>query len=129
MNRFRKHSIFDGMSTGRAVGFLALMGFVLFVSFRILTPPTKVVQQLTAPDGSREARLMHVFYYSDPGYKVATRTGRFWHTHLSLPAYKDDSTPKRDAVLRWSLDSKRLYLDMNGSPIWGYDFEKTARVK
>lgn len=129
MNRFRKHRIFDGMSTGRAVGFLALMGFALFVSFRILTPPTQVVQRISAPDGSREARLVHVYYYSDPGCKVSTRTGRFWHTRLSLPACGDDSAPGSNAVLRWSIDSKRLYLDMNGSPIWGYDFEKMTRVK
>ncbi len=129
MKRFRRHSMFHGMSTGRAVGFLALMGFALFVSFRILTPPTKVVQRISAPDGSREARLMHVYYYSEPGYKVSIRSGRFWHTRASLPAYRDDSTADRNAVLRWSYDSRQLYLDMNGKPIWGYDFEKRSRVQ
>jgi len=85
MNRFRKHSLFNGMPKGRMIGFLALMGFVLFVAFRIFTPPTEVIQRVTAPDGSREARLQHVFYYSDPGYKISTRTRRLWHTALYLP--------------------------------------------
>ena len=129
MNRFRKRSFFKGMPKSRVIGFLALMGFALFVSFRILTPPTRVVQQVASPDGRCVARLVHVYYYSEPGYKVATRTGRFWHTRVSLPEYKDDSTTERNAVLRWSADSKRLYLNMNGKPIWGYDFEKSARVQ
>lgn len=129
MNRFQKRSYFYGMPKSRVIGFLALMGFALFVSFRILTPPTKVVQQISAPDGSREARLMHVYYYSEPGYKVSTRTGRWWRTRVSLPEYKDRSTTERNAVLRWSYDSKRLFLDMNGTPIWGYDFETSSRVK
>jgi len=67
MDRFHKHSVFSGLSPGRAIGLLVLMGFVLFISFRIFTAPTKVVQTLSAPDGSYEARLLHVFYYSEPG--------------------------------------------------------------
>jgi hypothetical protein len=52
----------------RAAGLLALMGFALFVSFRIFTPPAKTVQILAAPYGNREARLQHIFYYSKPGF-------------------------------------------------------------
>ncbi len=122
MDRFRKHSLFAGMPKGRAIGFLALMGFVLFVAFRIFTPPTEVVQQITAPDGSREARLQHVFYYSDPGYKISTRAGRLWHTKLYLPEYRGDNTKKREAVLRWSLDSKRLFFEINGAAVWNETF-------
>src|SRR6056297_3317176 len=99
MNRFQKWSFFAGMSTGRAVGFLVLMGFVLFVAFRIFTPPTEVIQRIAAPDGSREARLMHVYYYANPGYKIATRSGLLWHTRLYLPEYKDESTATRDASI------------------------------
>ncbi|MBL7016863.1 MAG: hypothetical protein ISR84_04820 [Kiritimatiellales bacterium] len=122
MNRFRKHSLFNGMPTGRMIGFLALMGFVLFVAFRIFTPPTEVIQRVTAPDGSREARLQHVFYYSDPGYKISTRTRRLWHTALYLPEYKDNSTTERNASLRWSADSKVLIFEINGTPIWRETF-------
>lgn len=107
----------------RIVGFLALMGFVLFVAFRIFTPPTQLIQTLVAPDGRRAARLMHVYYYSDPGYKISTRRGRgLWHTALYLPEYTGDAAEKREATLRWSSDSKHLYFDMNGKPVWSYDF-------
>jgi len=122
MNRFRKRSFFDGMPPIRVIGFLALMGFVLFVAFRIFTPPTEVIQTLSAPDGSREARLMHVYYTSDPGYKIATRRGRFWHTALYLPEYKEDSSAEREAVIRWSPDSKQLFFEINGKAVWRENF-------
>ncbi|MBC8206361.1 MAG: hypothetical protein ISR85_04610 [Kiritimatiellales bacterium] len=122
MDRFRKHSMFTGMPKGRVIGFLALMGFVLFIAFRILTPPTEVVQRISAPDGSREARLQHVFYYSDPGYKISTRTRRFWHTQLYLPEYKGDSAEQRKAAIRWSADSKELFFEINGTPVWSESF-------
>lgn len=122
MNRFQKWSASNGMSTGRAIGFLALMGFVLFVAFRIFTPPTEEIQRVTAPDGSREARLMLVYYYSEPGYKVATRTRGLWHTQLYLPEYKGEDSGVSEASIRWSADSKELFLEMNGRPIWSERF-------
>ncbi len=124
MNRFHKHSVFSGLSMGRAIGLLVLMGFALFVSFRIFTPPTKIVEVVTAPDGSREARLLHVFYYSEPGYKISTRTGRLWHTQYYLPEYP--AVPARDRIetLKWSPDSKRLSFEINGKLLWQYDVSK-----
>ena len=130
MNRFQKRSFFGGMSPGRAIGFLALMGFVLFVAFRIFSAPTKVVQTLTAPDGSREARLLHVFYYSEPGYKVAVRKGRLWHTLFYLPEYPEVPLKERDETLRWSFDSEQLIFEVNGKRVWGYDFPaQSSRLK
>jgi hypothetical protein len=122
MNRFQKWSASNGMSTGRAIGFLALMGFALFVAFRIFTPPTEEIQRITAPDGSREARLMLVYYYSEPGYKVAARTRSLWHTLVYLPEYKDESTAERNASIRWSEDSRQLFFEMNGKVIWSEQF-------
>ena len=118
------------MSPLRAIGFLALMGFVLFVSFRIFTPPVKTVQILSAPDGSREARLQHVYYSSKPSSKIAVRDRRLWHTILYLPEYTNAPVGVLNEKLRWSEDSKRLYFDINGKPIWGYDFEtQQSRLK
>jgi hypothetical protein len=117
MDRFHKRSWFDGASPKRAIGLLVLLGFALFVSFRIFTAPTQVVQRITSPDGHREARLLHVYYYSDPGYKIATRTGWLWHTSLYLPEYKK-AAPVEDARLRWSDDSKELFFEINGETIW-----------
>lgn len=107
------------------LGLLALMGFVLFVSFRIFTPPTTVVQTLRAPDGSREARLLHVYYYSDPGYKISIRSGRFWHTLFYQPEYAGAG----ELSLRWSDDAAQLYVDLNGRPIWGFDFPSQSRLR
>ncbi len=123
MDRFRKHSFFSGMSPMRAIGFLALMGFVLFVSFRIFTAPTKTVQILAAPDGRHEARLQHVYYYSKPGFKIAVRERRFWHTLFYLPEYTNAPAGALVEKLRWREDSKQLYFDINGKTVWGYDFE------
>ena len=114
----------------RAIGFLVLMGFVLFVSFRIFTPPVKTVQILPAPDGSREARLQHVYYYSKPGFKIAVREKYLWHTISYLSEYTNAPAGALNEKLHWTEDSKHLYFDINGKTIWGYDFEtQQSRLK
>lgn len=111
------------MSPGRAIGFLALMGFALFVSFRIFTPPTRLIQTLAAPDGTREARLMNVFYHSEPGYKISVREKRLWRTLFYLADYPAVPAAEREEeTLLWSPDSKRLTFEVNGKRVWGYDF-------
>ena len=130
MDRFHKQSLFSGLSPARAIGLLVLMGFVLFISFRIFTAPTKVVRIVTAPDGSREARLLHVFYYSEPGYKIATRTDRLWHTLFYLADYPEVPAKDRVETLTWSADSKKLSFAINGKLIWSYDFPaQSSRLK
>ena len=114
----------------RAIGALALMGFALFVSFRIFNAPTKTVQILAAPDGSREARLQYVYYSSKPGFKIAARERRLWHTILYLPEYTNVPNGEVKGSLRWSDDSERLYFDINGKPVWSYDLEtQSSRLK
>lgn len=123
MDRFHKRSFFSGMPPLRAIGFLALMGFVLFVSFRIFNAPAKTVQILSAPDGRREARLQQVYYSSKPGFKIAVREGRLWHTLFYLPEYTNAPAGGLKGSMSWSADSKNLWFDINGKPVWGYDFE------
>lgn len=117
------------MSPARAVGFLVLMGFVLFVSFRIFTAPARTIQVLTAPDGNREARLQHIYYYSKPGYKIAVRRKHLWHTLFYMPEYTN--APVSKDTLRWSPDSKQVYLEFDGKPVWFYDFttESSRRIR
>lgn len=130
MDRFRKHSFLRGLPPLRAIGFLALMGFALFVSFRIFTAPAKTVQVLAAPDGSREARLQHVYYFSKPGFKIAAREHRLWHTLLYLSEYTNAPAGELKDSLRWSDDSRQLYFDINGKSVWGYDFDtQSSRLK
>jgi hypothetical protein len=130
MDRFHKRSFFGDMSPARAIGFLVLMGFVLFVSFRIFTAPAKTVQVLAAPDGSREARLQHIYYYSKPGFKISVREKRLWHTLFYLPEYTNTPSTVLKGNLSWSADSETLYFDINGKAVWGYDFEsQSSRLK
>jgi len=118
------------MSPLRAIGLLALMGFVLFVAFRINNPTVKTTLVLPAPDGSREARLQHVYYYSNPGFKISVRETppeksqlfNRWHTLFYLPEYPNAPVGKREERMRWSAGSNRLYFEIDGAPIWGYDF-------
>jgi hypothetical protein len=129
MARFHKRTFFSGMPSLRAIGFLVLMGFVLFVSFRIFTAPAKTVQVLAAPDGSRAARLQHIYYYSKPGFKIAVRERQFWHTLFYLPEYTNAPAGKQDGKLSWSPDSVRLYFEINGKPVWIYDFNQSSRLR
>ncbi|MCC7300429.1 MAG: hypothetical protein IT583_05070 [Verrucomicrobia bacterium] len=130
MDRFHKRTFFSGMPPLRAVGFLALMGFVLFVSFRIFTPPVKTVQILASPDSVREARLQHVYYYSKPGFKIAVRDHRLWHTVFYLSEYTNAPAGILKENLRWSPDSEKIYFDINDKPVWGYDFEtQSSRLR
>ncbi len=110
------------MPLGRAIGFLLLMGFVLFVAFRIFSPPEKVILSVTSPDGCREARLLYVFYYSEPGYRVSIRRKIGWGTLYYLAEYPDVPLKERDETLRWSHNSERLFFEVNGKKLWGYDF-------
>jgi hypothetical protein len=131
MDRFRKYGLLRRRPSMRTLGLLALMGFALFVSFRIFTPPSKTVQILAAPDGSRAARLQHVYYYSTPGIKIAVREeGRLWHTLFYLPEYTNAPTGELKDSLRWSGDSATLYLEINGQPVWSCDFaDQSSRLK
>ncbi len=121
MNRFRKRRFLTGLPPARTVGLLALMAFALFVSFRIFNAPTETLQIAASPDGRREARLQHVFYYSEPGYKVAVRSGFLWKTLLYIPEITDAADA--EASIRWSSDSRRLWLDINQKPVWKHDVQ------
>jgi hypothetical protein len=123
MKRFYRRTFLNGLPPMRAVGLLLLMGFALFVSFRIFTPPAKTVQILAAPDGSREARLQHIYYYSKPGFKIAVRERRLWHTLFYLPEYTNAPAGELKENLSWSPDSKKLYFDINGKPVWAANME------
>jgi len=106
----------------RALGLMALLGFALFVSFRIFTVPSKTVQMLTSPDGSREARLQSVYYSSDPGFKVSVRRKLVWQTLLYLHEYTNAPAGSQTAELRWSPDSRHLYLEVAEESVWRHDF-------
>lgn len=112
----------------RVIGMMALMGFAVFVAFRIFTPPTKVVQVISAPDGRREARLMLVYYSSEPGYKIAVRKGWGWHTLLYIPEYQTGKGEPQEAALHWSSDSTELIFEINDEQVWGWNFSTQSSL-
>jgi len=122
MKRFQQRTLFGGLPPLRALGLMTLLGFALFVSFRIFTVPSETVQRVTSPDGSREARLQSVYYSSDPGLKVAVRRKLVWQTLLYLHEYTNAPAGLRTAGLRWSPDSRRLYLEVAEETVWQHDF-------
>ena len=45
--------------------------FVIFIAYRILTPPSEVAQRADSPDGSKTARLKTEFYFDNqPSYRI-----------------------------------------------------------
>jgi hypothetical protein len=104
------------------LGLAALLGFALWVSFRIFQAPEKTVQRLSSPDGRREARLRLVYYTAQPGYKVSVRERRFWHTLYYLPEYTNAPAGETTSALRWSDDARQLSLEIGGKRVWDYDF-------
>lgn len=121
-DRFRKRSRFRSLPPVRTVGLIALLGFALFVSFRIFKAPEETVQRITAPDGSRAARLVEVYYTAEPGYKVSVKSGLLWRTLLYLPELPEEHAGK-DVRLRWADDSARLVLEFGDDPVWDHPFE------
>jgi len=100
--------------------------FLVFTAYKILTPPVTNVITATSPDGSKTARLLKIYYVSQPSYKIFCRnTGsRQWLPLLYLSAYTN--VPHQSAVesLEWSPDSQKLFFQINGTVIWHYDFTR-----
>jgi hypothetical protein len=121
MDRFKKQHRFSGRPPIRTIGLAVLMGFALFVSFRIFKPPARTLQTLVAPDGSREARLQVVYYTGEPGYQVAVRRRLLWQT-LTYISEIPAALPGEDPALFWSADSAILRLELDGTPLWTHRF-------
>ncbi len=99
--------------------------FVVFVAFRIMTPPSTEMAVIESPDGSKSARLRKFYYISQPSYKVYYRESgkNIWLNLLYLQSYTN--VPHQTAVesIEWSPDSEELYFKINGTSIWSHVFE------
>ena len=71
---YKKKTRFDP----KRAGTIAFALFVLFIAYKILTPPSEELARTDAPDGTRSARLVRYFYFDNqPSYKVYAReTGK-----------------------------------------------------
>lgn len=125
---YRKQSLFDA----KRLGTIAFALFVVYVAFKILTPPNKNLALVDSPDGAKTARLNRYFYYNNqPSYMIYYREkGRhLWKELYHLPAYTNVPPDAAHPSLAWSDDSERLDFLMNGTSIWHHVFRKTAAVE
>ena len=119
---YRKRLPFDRKKLG--VGIFTL--FIVYVAFKILTPPSTDVAVLASPDGSRVAKLRKFYYVSQPSYKIYYREAgnRTWLNLLYLPSYTNMPHATATESLEWSPDSEHLLFKINGTSIWHHTFDQ-----
>lgn len=114
--------MFDFKKAGR----LAFTLFVVFVAYKILTPPSDETARVASPDGRRTARLRTYYYFDNqPSYKIYYReTGkRAWLGLYHLPAYTNTPPETTEASIEWSPDSTTLDFLLNGTSVWRHAFD------
>ena len=118
---YKKKALFDSKRLG--VGIFTL--FILFVAFKILTPPSEEVAIIAAPDGTKTARLRKFYYTAQPSYKIYYHEAdkRLWLNLLYLPSYTNVPHQTATEALEWSPDSETLFFKINGNTIWHHAFE------
>ncbi len=106
------------------IGYGAFTLFVVFVAFRILTPPSQELARINSPDGTMSARLRVFHYVSEPSYKVDYREADklVWLNLLYLPSYTNTPHDSSQMNIEWSPNSEHLYLKLNDAPIWHHSF-------
>ena len=99
--------------------------FIVFVAFKILTPPSTELALIDSPDGTRTARLRKFYYVSQPSYKIYYRaTDKLaWECLLYLPSYTNTPHETASESIEWSDDSEHLFFKINGTSIWHHVFE------
>ncbi len=98
--------------------------FIVYIAFKILTPPSSEMARIDSPDGTKTVRLRKFYYISQPSYKIYYReTGKWaWLNLLYLPSYTNVPHETASEVIEWSPDSERIDFKINGSSVWTYDF-------
>ena len=118
---YRRKSLFDP----KQLGTLFFAAFVVFIAFRILTPPSEDLDLVRSPDGTKTARLHRYFYFDNqPSYKIYYREKEkvAWLGLYHLPAYTNLPPERAKPSIEWSDDSRRLDFLMNGTSIWHHVF-------
>ena len=120
--RYKKKSLFDPKRLGMG-GFTL---FIVFVAFKILTPPSTEMAKVRSPDGSKTARLRKFYYVSQPSYKIYYRdAGKLvWLNLLYLPSYTNVPHATASEAIEWSPDSETLTFKINGTSIWHHAFHE-----
>jgi hypothetical protein len=118
---YKKKALFDF----RRLGFGMFTLFIVFVAFKILTPPSTEVARVESPDGSKTARLRKFYYISQPSYKVYYReTGKLvWLNLFYLPSYTNVPHETATESLEWGPGSENLDFKINGTSVWSHTFQ------
>ena len=119
--RYKKHALFNTKKLG--IGLFTF--FVVFVAFRIMTPPSTEMAVIQSPDGSKSARLRKFYYVSQPSYKIYYRESgkKIWLNLLYLQSYTNVPHQTATETIEWGPDSEHLYFKINGTSIWHHAFE------
>jgi len=117
---YKRRALFDV----KRLGMGAFTLFVVFIAFKILTPPSTELARADSPDGSKTARLRKFYYVSQPSYKIDYREdGKLvWLNLLYLPSYTNVPHATASESIEWSTDSATLYFKIDGSSIWSRSF-------
>ncbi|MEA2068513.1 MAG: hypothetical protein U9P12_04870 [Verrucomicrobiota bacterium] len=118
---YKKQSLFDFKKLGQ----VAFTLFIVFIAYRILTPPSDETARIDSPDGTMTARLRTFYYYDNqPSYKIyyRERGNRAWLNLLYLPAYTN-APFDAEAGIEWNQGSDRLDFLIDGTSIWHHAFE------
>lgn len=118
---YTKRSLFNARKPGQ----FAFAVFVIFVAYKILTPPSNETVRVTSPDGSKTARLKTFYYYNNqPSYKIYYRDAdkKAWLNLLYLPVYTNTPPEQHHPGLQWSKTSEQLDFLINGTSIWHHTF-------
>ncbi len=117
----------EGVWVPRWVLVLLMGGLAIWFGARIFLPPNWLVQQLDAPDGERSARLLRSVHM-DHHFVVKLKDGWMWQTAYYSQPVTNDLRVDLGERLRWSDDSQRVRLFMEGEPVWGFDFERERKM-
>lgn len=120
---YKKRRAFDFKQLGQ----ILFAFFVVFIAYKILTPPSDDAQRIDSPDGSKTARLKTEFYFDNqPSYHVYYRESgkRVWQKLYYLAAHTNAPAEEADPGLQWSEDSSKLDFLMNGTAIWHHAFDR-----
>ncbi len=99
---------------------------MVFIAFKILTPPSEALSTIASPNGTRTARLIRYFYFDgQPSYKIHYRNQdeSTWLGLFHLPAFTNIPPEQAEPSITWSEDSGRIDFLMNGTSIWHHVFE------
>lgn len=121
MRDYRQLMRGEGIWVPRWVLYSGVALLALWFAARIFVPPMWVVQQLDSPDGNRSARLLRSVYIRHH-FVVKLKDGWIWRTAYYSPPLSDDLRVDLGERLQWSDDANRVWLRVDGEPVWGYDF-------